>query len=57
MGQAPVKYAAPMLNTLRCHLHEFNLASCHYREFNGVNVQGLPAIFFIGRPSGGLAGF
>jgi len=30
-GSTPGKYAAPMLNTLRCHWHEFNLASCHYR--------------------------
>ena len=25
----PVKYASPLLNSLRCHCHEFNLASCH----------------------------
>jgi len=27
-GITPVKYATPLLNSLRCHCHEFNLASC-----------------------------
>ncbi len=36
----PVKYASPLLNTLRCHWHEFNLAGCPYREFHGAGGVG-----------------
>jgi len=33
-----VKYASPWLNSLRCDCHQFNLASCHYREFHGAGT-------------------
>ena len=36
---ATTKYVAPLLNTLRCHCNEFNLAGCHDREFHGVKKR------------------